>query len=81
MWAVVVALGATYGLMRLAAARPEMRKASQERRLARLERKIIAGRRLTRDEAEDGAYLSRVAGKTDLERQFRRVAEKLKHPK
>lgn len=78
MWAVVVALGVAYGLVRLAAAKPEIRRKLRESRLAYLTRKMLGGDHLTRDEAEDGAYLAREAKDRTLERKFKEAVSKTK---
>lgn len=80
MWPVVLTLSAVYGLVRLVAAQPEVRRTLRERKLAQLARKMSAGQ-LTRDESEDGAVLAREANETALERKFKDVARELKRRK
>jgi uncharacterized membrane protein YqiK len=77
VWGILIALGAAYGLVRLAAAKPDIRRALDERRLVVLKRKL-AENRLDRTEAADGAYLARQDGNAELERKFKTVAETLR---
>jgi hypothetical protein len=77
MWAVVVALGAVYGLVRVAVAKPDIRRALGENKLAKLKKKLVYGG-LTRSEAEDGAVLARRAGEAAVERKFKTAAAFIK---
>jgi hypothetical protein len=74
MWGLVLAAALTFGLIEVAAARPDRRENREQRRLV-----FLAGKRaseLTLDEAADGVVLSQKFKQPALEKYFRAEATK-----
>jgi hypothetical protein len=79
MWALVIAFLSVGGLVKFAYGQkeaPTVKLALRKSQLIRLAR--IPRKRLTLDQAEDGAVLARQFQVPELEKRFRSVAEKLK---
>jgi hypothetical protein len=76
MWGILAALAITYGLVKAAAAEPIRKIWWRRQRLAYLTG--IPKTKLTRDQAADGATLSRQLGQEVLAKRFEDVTATLK---
>lgn len=80
MWAVLAGIAAACGLVKLAAGRPSRTESRQRRYLGYLLSRLEEGG-LTRDQAADGAVLSRKFRIGDAERKFRAAEATLRGPR